>query len=124
VTAVRAIGAVLVVGALLSGCGGSQPTPAGTPAVTLTLVALNLAFDQSKLTVPADATFAITLDNQDAAPHNVNISGGATRETEPFGGPASRTYVYAGLPAGSYTFVCSVHPDMKGTLLSTGTVQP
>jgi plastocyanin len=116
-----AIGAALVVAALLTGCGGGQPTPAGTPAVTHTLVASNLAFDQTQLTVPADATFAITLDNRDASPHNVNVSGtGVSRETEPFGGPATKTYVYAGLPAGSYTFVCSVHPDMKGTLVSGG----
>jgi plastocyanin len=114
-------GAALIVVALLSGCGGAPPTPGGTPAVTLTLVASNLAFDQTQLAVPADATFAITLDNRDASPHNVNISGtGVSRETEPFGGPATKTYVYAGLPAGSYTFLCAVHPDMKGTLVSGG----
>ena len=123
-TRLSRIGVALAFAALLAGCGGSQPTPAGTPAVTLTLVAQNLAFDQTKLTVPANLTFAITLDNRDAAPHNVNITGGATRETEPFGGPASKTYVYAALPEGSYTFLCSVHPDMKGTLLSTTTMQP
>jgi plastocyanin len=112
---------VLIVSALLVGCGGGQPTPAGTPSVTLPLVAYNLAFDQTQLTVPADATFAIALDNRDAAPHNVNITGsGVSRETEPFGGPATKTYVYAGLPAGGYTFVCAVHPDMKGTLVSGG----
>ena len=44
-----AVGAALVV-ALLAGCGGGGPTPAGTPAVTLTLVASNLAFDQTQLT--------------------------------------------------------------------------
>jgi plastocyanin len=120
VRSLPAVGAALVV-ALLAGCGGGQPTPAGTPAVTLTLVASNLAFDQTQLTVPADAPFAITLDNKDAAPHNVNITGnGVSRETEPFGGPATKTYEYAGLPAGSYTFLCSVHPDMKGTLVSGG----
>ena len=116
-----ALGAALLL-ALLAGCGGGGPTPAGTPAVTLTVVANNLAFDQTQLTVPADTTFAITLDNRDVAPHNVNITGnGVSRETEPFGGPATQTYTYAGLPAGSYTFLCSVHPDMKGTLTSGGT---
>jgi plastocyanin len=120
VRSLPAIGAALLV-ALLAGCGGGGPTPAGTPAVTLTVVANNLAFDQTQLTVPADKTLAITLDNRDVAPHNVNITGnGVSRETEPFGGPATRTYTYAGLPAGSYTFLCSIHPDMKGTLTSGG----
>ena len=115
-----AVGGALFLGALPVGCGGGQPTPVGTPAVTLTLVANNLTFDQSQLTVPSDATFAITLDNRDVSPHNVDIRGtGVSRQTEPFGGPATQTYTYAGLPAGSYTFLCAVHPEMTGALVST-----
>jgi plastocyanin len=88
--------------------------------VTVPLVAKNLAFDQSTITVPADQTFAITLNNEDAVPHNVTINGnGQSRSSEPFSGPATKTFVYAALPAGTYTFLCSVHPDMKGTLNAT-----
>jgi len=83
------------------------------------LVALNLSFDQTSLTVPADSTFAIAFDNRDGVPHNVNVRGnGITRESDPFTGPATRTFDYAGVPAGTYTFFCSVHPDMTGVLNS------
>lgn len=113
--------AVALLALMLAACGGASPTPAGTPAVTVPLTAKNLAFDQSTITVPADATFAIALDNQDGVPHNVAISGnGQSRSSEPFSGPATKTFVYAALPAGTYTFVCSVHGDMKGTVQVTG----
>jgi plastocyanin len=112
-----ALANLAVVGLILAGCAGASPTPAGTPAVTLPLSAMNLAFDQSTLSVPADQTFAIELDNKDAVPHNVAISGnGQSRNSDPFTGPATRTLVFAALPAGTYTFLCSVHPDMTGTV--------
>lgn len=104
---------------LLVGCGGAVPTPVGTPAVTLNLSANNLVYDKAVLTVPADATFAIDFTNHEVAPHNVSVRGnGAVRDGETFSGPATRHYVFAGLPAGSYTFVCAVHPEMTGVLES------
>jgi len=109
--------AIVMAGLLLAACGGVSPTPAGTPAVTVPLTARNLAFDQATMTVPVGQTFAITLDNQDAVPHNVAINGNdQSRTSEPFSGPASKTFTYAALPAGTYTFLCSIHTDMKGTL--------
>jgi len=102
---------------MLAACGGTGPTPAGTPAVTMPLTAKNLAFDRAMMAVPADQTFAIALDNQDAVPHDVSINGnGQSRTSEPFSGPATKTLIYAALPAGTYTFLCSIHTDMKGTL--------
>ena len=104
---------------LVVACGGPAGTPAGTPAVTLNLSANNLVFDQAVLTVPADATFAIDFTNHEVAPHNVSVRGnGAVRDGETFSGPGSRHYVFAGLPAGSYTFLCAVHPEMTGVLES------
>jgi len=35
---------------------------------------------------------------------------------EIFAGTDSRTYAVSALPAGTYAFVCSVHPNMTGTL--------
>jgi plastocyanin len=109
--------AIVMTGLLPAACGGASPTPAGTPAVTMPLTAKNLAFDQATITVPADQTFAIALDNQDGVPHNVAITGnGQSRTSEPFSGPASKTFTFAALPAGTYTFLCSVHTDMHGTV--------
>jgi plastocyanin len=112
--------ALVALTVLAAACGGgAAPTPAGTPAVTLSLIAQNSKFDQSQLTVTANAPFAIQFENRDSVPHNVSIQGGPPGTAgEVFGGPAERTYVFAALPAGSYTFACAVHPEMHGTIES------
>lgn len=119
----RALIALLV----LAACGGPAATPIGTPAVTVQMTAKDLLFDKATFSVPADLTFAVELDNRDAAPHNVAINGnGQSRGSEPFSGPATRTYVFAALPAGSYSFICSVHPEMRGVVdvvAATGSVR-
>jgi len=85
--------------------------------VTVPLAAVNIKFDPERLTVPAGVTFAIDFDNRDATPHNVVISGpGVNQTSETFTGPAKRTYLFGALAAGTYTFICAVHPEMKGTI--------
>jgi cytochrome c oxidase subunit 2 len=99
------------------------PKPSGEPAVTLQLVAKNATFDKHELEATADQPFAITLDNQDIAAleHDVDIhdANGQVIADEPHTlGGESQTYLYNPLPAGTYTFICSVHPfpAMTGTL--------
>jgi len=118
---VRARPAHLAILALtLASCSGSSgATPAGTPAVTVEISALNNVFDRAELTVIAAAPFAIRFENLDVVPHNVSVRGGPTALVgEIFTGPAERTYYFASLPEGTYTFLCDVHPEMKGTLRS------
>jgi cytochrome c oxidase subunit 2 len=101
---------------------GDPGAPSGEPgaAAGIPLVAKDIAFDQTALTVPADAPFQIDFDNQDASiPHNVEIKDGAGATVfngEIFPGVAKMTYDVPALPAGSYTFLCTVHPNMTGTL--------
>ena len=106
--------------------GGGTPAPAASlppDAVTLKLVALSFAFDLKALEVPAGKAFAIELDNQDPAGtlHNVEIKttdGTVISDPPTIDGGASTTYVYDALPAGTYTFICRIHPidSMTGTL--------
>lgn len=107
-----------LIAVVVAGCsGGPAPTVVGTPAVTLDLVAENTKFDRTSLAVGAGSPFAIVFENRDSGPHNVSIRGGSSPlTTEIFDGPATRTYVYPSLTAGSYTFICDVHPEMTGTL--------
>lgn len=106
--------------AVVACAGGPSVTPAGTPAVTLPLSAQSSKFDQSYLAVPAGSPFGIQFENKDTVPHNVSILGGpAGMSGEVFSGPGGRTYVFAALPAGSYTFHCDVHPEMTGTVQAT-----
>ena len=99
--------------------GGPQAAPSGTPAATIQLAADNLEFDQEVLTVPAGSPFAIRFENREAPPHNVSIHGDSPLFVgETFSGPDERLYQVPALAAGEYTFLCDVHPDMRGTVVS------
>ena len=107
---------------LVNACSSAAPqsTPVGTPAATVAESARNTAFEQLQLDVPSNQTFAIDFTNYDTAPHNIKInSTSGVRAGEIFSGPGQRTYVFAGLEAGTYQFVCEVHPQMTGSLVVT-----
>lgn len=93
---------------------------ASAGASALSVSALNIAFDQATLTAPANTAFTIAFDNKDAGiPHNIAIKD--SMSTEKFKGdlvtgPGQALYKVEALPAGDYTFVCSVHPNMVGKL--------
>jgi plastocyanin len=114
-----------------SGAASAAPSgsPAGSPAASggaaetvLQLAAANIAYDQTDLAAPAGVPFQIAFTNNDAGiPHNVSIHQGSPTGTEVFKGAiftgvATQTYDVPALPAGTYSFVCSVHPNMTGTL--------
>ena len=106
-----------------SGQPSGGPAPSGQPAgPTLSVSAVNIAFEQSTLQAPADTPFKIEFDNKDASvPHNVAIHEGGPTGPEVFKGevvtgPTKTTYDVPALKAGSYGFACSVHPNMTGTL--------
>jgi cytochrome c oxidase subunit II len=106
-----------------SAAPSGAPAPSGQPAgPTLQISALSIAFEQSALEAPADTPFKIEFDNKDASiPHNVAIHEGGPTGPEVFKGevvtgPTKTTYDIPALKAGAYGFVCSVHPNMTGTL--------
>jgi plastocyanin len=106
------------------------PTTSGEPgettapgeSVTLEISAQNIAFDTDSLEVPANTPFKIVFANNDPGiPHNVAIHEGSPTgpevwKGEIFNGVETRTYEVPALPAGTYGFVCTVHPNMVGTL--------
>ena len=101
----------------------ASPSASGSAAPSGTVVtesALNIAFETKDLKAPAGAPFQIEFDNKDAGiPHNIAIkdaSGSDVFTGEIFPGVAVKTYDIPALPAGSYTFVCTVHPNMTGTI--------
>jgi plastocyanin len=87
---------------------------------TVAISAINVAFEQKEATAPADKAFSIAFDNKDAGiPHNVEIkdaNGGVAFKGEIVTGPIQTTYNVGALAAGTYQFVCTVHPNMVGTL--------
>ncbi|MDQ1322838.1 MAG: hypothetical protein QG587_172 [Chloroflexota bacterium] len=82
--------------------------------------ALMIQFEQKELSAPADKDFVIRFDNKDAGtPHNVEIkdaSGQSVFKGEIFNGVAVKDYAVPALAAGTYQFICTVHPNMVGTL--------
>lgn len=109
-------------GAIADANATPAPAPSGDAGPTIALSALDVAFEQATLNVPAGAPFRIEFDNKDAAvPHNVVIhkesaAGEVVFKGDIFNGPAKQTYDVPALDAGAYVFVCIVHPTMTGTL--------
>ena len=104
--------------ALAAPSGSPGPSASGAGTV-VQLSAQNIAFDPTELSAPADQAFQIAFANNEALPHNVEIkdpAGASVFQGEVFTGVATRTYDVPPLPAAAYQFVCTVHPNMVGTL--------
>ena len=93
-----------------------SPGPSAPAGEVIQVSAVNIAFDQSTLTVPADTPFQIEFTNNDQGIlHNVeikNASGESLFRGDTFNGVETRTYDAPALPAGAYQFICTVHPNM------------
>jgi cytochrome c oxidase subunit II len=100
---------------------GATPAPSiAAEAPVLKISAKDIAYDTHALEVAANQPFKIEFTNNDDISHNVGIWKDTTElfRGEIFAGPATKTYVVNGLPKGTYTFTCDVHPlpAMTGTL--------
>jgi plastocyanin len=107
-------------GAGASGSPASvQPSPAG-PAADVTIRASNSQFSTPEVTAPAGKAFSIAFVNEDQGTlHNVHIKkpdGSDAFKGEFVTGVTTKVYQVPALPAGTYPFVCDVHPSMTGTL--------
>jgi len=103
----------------------TQPTTGGE--IMVSLVAKNIAFDKSQITVPAGAHVTMLFDNQDTGiPHNFALYTDSHATTRIFvgdfvTGPKMVTYTFtAPSTPGNYFFRCDVHPEMMtGTFTVT-----
>ena len=98
----------------------APPPSGGAGGETLPLSAQNTTFSTDALTATADAPFTIDFNNEDVGmPHNVEIKDAGGTQVflgKLITGPAKEPYAVPPLKAGAYTFVCTVHPNMTGTL--------
>ena len=109
-----------------SGSAAPGSAAPGSPAASggaadVSIMASNIAFAPTSVTAPAGRPFTIDFNNMDASvPHDIYIkdSTGADKfEGAIINGPADTTYNVPALPAGTYTFVCSIHSNMTGTMV-------
>jgi len=68
-------------------------------------------FTPASVTVPVGTT--VTWQNKDSAPHTVTSSQGFGSDRMEQGGTFSHTFS----TAGTYTYVCKLHPRMTGTII-------
>ena len=112
------IGAALITAA---GCGGgsdgygSGPTDRGAPGGTTgstssSITVSNNRFDPAATTVPTGTTVTWTWA-QGAADHNVTFADGTRSATQ-----ATGTYTRSFGTAGTYTYQCTLHSGMNGTV--------
>ena len=125
------LAAVLAVGVLLlAGCSASRPTagssssmPMASASVTAPAAPVSgnqvnidgFAFVPATLTVSAGTT--VTWTNRDEEPHTVAASDGSFHSPG-MGTGATFTHTFA--TAGTFDYVCSIHPMMHGTVVVTG----
>lgn len=102
---------------------GASPAPSAgpsIPAADVTITAQGIQFLDRQVTAPAGRPFTIAFVNLDAGvPHNIDIrsaSGDNLFVGQIFNGVDVRVYEVPALAAGEYPFVCSVHPNMTGTI--------
>jgi plastocyanin len=100
------------------------PPPEGQPPAegAVPIVAQNITFDTSELSLPAGGPITIAFDNRDPGQsHNVAIyteaGGEAIFQGEVITGPAQVDYTFEPPPPGTYYFQCDIHPpQMNGTV--------
>jgi plastocyanin len=128
--AVGAIALMVVLAACSSpsapGTSEAQPTtittgPANSRTVEISVATDAggaLAFDPSQISVPAGAMVRLTFTNRATLPHNLTFGEPINVATATVVDPdASQTIEFMAPGEGTYPFVCTLHPGMKGDLI-------
>jgi plastocyanin len=109
---------------VLAGCGGdgdgagfsSEPVPDDPDVVVL---AENMAFDPDELRLPADEPVTVVIDNRDRGiNHNIHFEGAPEPNRTSLERGVSQQALTVTLPAGEYTYICDIHPNMTGTAVA------
>jgi len=93
------------------GSGSGKSSSGGGGASGNAVDVKNFSFNPSSLTVSKGTKVTWTFD--DSAKHNVTDSKSTFKSQDLSGGG---TYSFTFSTAGTYSYICSIHPYMKGTV--------
>jgi plastocyanin len=113
--------AILVAACSSSGSSSRPEAPATVTDGAVTVTAADLEFDATSIEATAGEAFTITLINNDSASHNLSVyteeGGERIVEGVVIGEGETTEIEVPALDAGTYFFVCDLHPDMNGPLV-------
>jgi nitrite reductase (NO-forming) len=123
------VGTLIVTGEAPAGEGTAEASPAASPEASpaaspaaalpteVELVMIDIAFEPTELTIPANFDVTINLPNQGALPHAFEIPDQGIASEEVAGGAS--TSVVVNLPPGEYRFICPVPGHESAGMLGT-----
>jgi plastocyanin len=91
---------------------GATDVPAAAPVATPAVTIDNFAFSPRAITVKAGTT--VTWTNRDEEPHTVTAEDGSFKSGTLAGN--TNTFSHTFTVPGSFTYHCSIHPYMTGTV--------
>lgn len=105
----KAIFILLLLAVLASGCAqyGTQPSP---PAQANAVNIQNYAFSPAEITITKGTT--VTWTNLDTTPHTVTGSSFDSGTLQ-----KGQSWSYTFNDAGTFDYICSIHPAMKGKVM-------
>jgi len=111
---------LLIISCLSAGCYSSTAPSATTTTQAPsgggnTISIKNFAFDPSTLTVKTGTKVAWT--NNDGAPHALASDAGSPAAFSSDSLSTGASYSFTFTRPGTYTYHCSIHPSMKGTVI-------
>lgn len=91
--------------------GGSAPAPSGDAARSEKVEIVDFAYDPDPVTIEEGGK--VIWQNEDSAPHTATADDGSfDTGTLEEGKRGSETFK----ETGTYSYICSIHPDMHGTV--------
>jgi plastocyanin len=96
----------------LAGLSAIQAPPVATAQSTANISIKNFSFNSSSITVVIGVNNTVTWTNMDAVTHTVTADDGSFNGTV----PAGKTFTHTFTTAGVFTYHCSIHKFMKGTV--------
>ncbi len=91
--------------------GGSEPAPSGDAALSEKVEIVDFAYDPDPVTIEEGGK--VIWQNEDSAPHTATAEDGSfDTGTLEEGKLKSESFK----EAGTYAYICSIHPEMEGTV--------